>query len=109
MGAGYFALGSSAAMASLFAALVIAGSGSGWLMPGLAQWVVSAGPEQMRAAAIGALTSCVYAGQFASPWLSQSLGAAHSIGFSFTIAGSLLLLLSASVAIAKVRMVQMHP
>jgi MFS family permease len=103
MGSGYVALGLSDGMTAMLAALAVAGIGSGWLMPSLVQWVVSASPEHTRAASLGALTSCVYAGQFASPWLSQLIGAGHSIGFSFTSAGVALFLLAAAL-VARARL-----
>jgi MFS family permease len=91
MGAGFFVVGASTGMAPIFIGLAIVGIGSGWIMPQVSQWLVRSTTERSRSAAIGLLTSSVYAGQFLSPLLTKMLGG------RFTHAGGALLVLATAI------------
>lgn len=91
MGVGYVVVGSGASPAVTFAGLAISGVGSGWIMPELSRSLVAVTSPRTRSAAIGALTSSVYAGQFLSPALSALLGARRSLTLTFAMSGGALL------------------
>lgn len=91
MGVGYVVVGSGASPAVTFAGLAISGVGSGWIMPELSRSLVAVTSPRTRSAAIGALTSSVYAGQFLSPALSALLGARRSLTLTFVMSGGALL------------------
>lgn len=92
MGVGYLLIGAGGMPA--YAGLVIAGAGAGRIMPELSGSLVAATSARSRSAAIGALTSSVYAGQFLSPALSVLLGARGSLAASFLLSGATLLVLA---------------
>lgn len=94
MGVGYLFVGFGGMPAATFAGLAIAGAGSGWIMPELSRSLVAVTSARTRSAAIGALTSSVYAGQFLSPALSALLGARRSLSVSFLLSGAALLALA---------------
>lgn len=94
MGVGYLLVGIGGIPATTFAGLAIAGVGSGWIMPELSRSLVAVTSTRTRSAAIGALTSSVYAGQFSSPALSALLGARRSLSLTFLLSGGALLALA---------------
>jgi hypothetical protein len=57
-------------------------AGFGLLMPNLNVWLSSVTPEAMRGRAFGGLTTCLFLGQFASPFASQPI--ASWVGLSMT-------------------------
>lgn len=88
--------GAGAGTVTTFFGLTVAGVGSGWIMPHMSRWLVTSTPERSRSAALGALTSSVYAGQFLAPGVSALLGAG---GRSFLGAACVLAVLGAALAL----------
>ena len=102
MGAGYVVVGSAGGTpAILFAGLAVGGIGSGWIMPELSRALVAASSARTRSAAIGALTSSVYAGQFLSPALSALFGARRSLSLAFLASGGALVVLALALHVAR--------
>lgn len=99
IGAGYLLVGSVHEVAAIFAGLAIAGVGSGWIMPELSRSLVATTSERTRGASIGALTSCVYAGQFLSPTLPVLFGARRSLSSAFSLSGVALITLAVLLGI----------
>lgn len=99
MAAGYLAVGAASSMPVTLAGLALAGVGAGWIMPNLSSWLMSITTDRGRGAAVGALTSSVYAGQFASSLLAHLPGAGTSVAASFRLAGALLVLVAAACAV----------
>lgn len=99
MGVGYLLIGAGGL--ATYAGLAIAGAGAGRIMPELSGSLVAATSARTRSAAIGALTSSVYAGQFLSPVLSLLLGARWSLAACFLLAGATLLVLAVLLRVTK--------
>lgn len=85
MGVGYLIVGLGDGLVVRLIGLAVAGAGSGLIMPRVSQWLLSTTSAHSRSKSIGMLTSCVYAGQFLSPFLqlsSSTLSTAHRFGLA---------------------------
>ncbi len=94
MALGFFIISLTPLYAVVVAGLVVAGVGTGFLVPHLNVWLVSAVEPAVRGRAVGGLSASFFLGQFTSPLLIQPVIDAFGGAAAFT-AGALLLLLLA--------------
>ncbi|OQX79806.1 MAG: hypothetical protein B6D64_04200 [Bacteroidetes bacterium 4484_276] len=94
MGAGFLIISLSHTFAVTLAGLIIAGFGTGLLMPNTNLWLISFAPPGNRGRLVGILNLFVYSGQFLSPVLVYPLIKWQSIHFTFGVGGIVMLLLS---------------
>ncbi|MGW0394716.1 MFS transporter [Streptomyces sp. NPDC003042] len=92
IGIGYLILALAPNVAVLVVALLVMGTGLGFLMPNLNNWVLAEAPAQVRARYAGLLTTALFLGQFLAPIVTQpvvgSLGIQPTFG---VVAGAALL------------------
>lgn len=92
IGLGYLVLAVAPNVAVLVVALLIMGTGLGFLMPNLNNWVLAEAPAQVRARYAGLLTTALFLGQFLAPILTQPLVSSLGIQPTFAVvAGAALL------------------
>jgi MFS family permease len=108
LGAAYLAIGAAPSLTVTCMALPVAGVASGALLPQLLQAGIGTVPVAARAARVGALTSAIYAGQFAAPWLSRMLARAAADPDGFLAAG-MSLVAAAGVALVVQRIGPWRP
>ena len=94
MGMGFLIISFSHTFESILIGLVIAGFGTGLLMPNTNLWLVSFAPPAHRGRLVGLLNLFVYSGQFLSPVLVYPIIKWQSIHFSFGVTGIIMLLLT---------------
>ncbi len=94
MALGFFIISLTPVYGVVVAGLVVAGVGTGFLVPHLNVWLVSAVEPAVRGRAVGGLSASFFLGQFTSPLLIQPVIDAFGGAAAFT-AGALLLLLLA--------------
>ncbi len=92
MGSGFIIIASMDNYFSVLGGLVIAGFGTGLLMPNTNLWLISLAPADYRGRLVGMLNLFVYAGQFLSPVLIYPLIRQKSIDFAFAVCGIIMLL-----------------
>ncbi len=95
MGAGYFVVSLSDFYPVMMAGLIIAGFGTGLLMPNTNLWLISLAPLEQRGRMVGWLNFAVYSGQFLSPVFLFPLINLRSIGFSIGVCGVVMLMMAA--------------
>lgn len=98
MGFGYLGLSLANSYPVVIAAMIVSGLGFGLLMPNVNVWTVSLVPPSIRGKAVGGLTTFFLLGQFVSPLLFEPLVRTIGIGLSFGVAGSVLLVLAATLS-----------
>lgn len=92
IGLGYLVLAVAPNVAVLVVALLIMGTGLGFLMPNLNNWVLAEAPAPVRARYAGLLTTALFLGQFLAPILTQPLVSSLGIQPTFAVvAGAALL------------------
>ncbi|MFD3780788.1 MFS transporter [Streptomyces sp. NPDC058612] len=92
IGLGYLVLAVAPNVAVLVVALLIMGTGLGFLMPNLNNWVLAEAPAHVRARYAGLLTTALFLGQFLAPVLTQPLVSSLGIQPTFAVvAGAALL------------------
>ena len=74
--------------------LIIAGAGTGLLMPNANLWMLSIAPEMNRGRMVGNLTMAVFLGQFVSPLLVHPVMAAAGIRSVFLYPSILMLFIA---------------
>jgi MFS family permease len=94
IGLGYAILNYATSYVTLFPGLIIAGIGSGLIMPNSNLCLVSMAPPAVRGRVLGLLTTFFFMGQFLSPIIFQPLVDASSISESFLYLGILLAVLA---------------
>lgn len=94
MGAGYFAIMFVNGYWVTLAGLIVAGFGTGLLMPNTNLWLISLAPAERRGRMVGYLNMAVYTGQFLSPILLYPLIQYQSIRFSIGISGAVMLMMA---------------
>lgn len=94
MGAGYVMTSLFTGYAGMLAGLIVAGFGTGMLMPNTNLWLISLAPAERRGQMVGLLNLAVYGGQFLSPVVVSPVNAVWSIAFSFLICGILMLVMA---------------
>lgn len=92
MGGGYVGLALSNSYWQVLCALAVSEAGFGLLMPNLNVWLSSVAPEAVRGRAFGGLTTCLFLGQFASPFASQPIAGWVGLSMTFGVVGAALLL-----------------
>lgn len=83
-GLGYALVGGADNYLSLYCGLIIAGFGTGLLIPNANLWLLAIAPETWRGTLVGGLTTALFLGQFCSPIAIYPL--AQTIGMSSTFA-----------------------
>ncbi|HEX05616.1 MAG TPA: MFS transporter, partial [Bacteroidetes bacterium] len=81
-------------------ALFIGGMGMGLLMPNASVWLMDISPEEMRGRVMGGMTTAVFLGQFASPFITQPLAISWGFERTFTVLGSTLVAGAAAVLLS---------
>lgn len=94
MGAGYFVVSLSVSYPVMMAGLIIAGFGTGLLMPNTNLWLISLAPLEQRGRMVGWLNFAVYSGQFLSPVFLFPLINLRSISFSIGVCGVVMLMMA---------------
>jgi MFS family permease len=94
IGIGFLIISFSYTYVAILSGLVIAGFGTGLLMPNSNLWLISLAPPIQRGRMVGFLNLFVYSGQFLSPILVFPLIKWQSIHFSFGVGGLITLLLA---------------
>lgn len=97
MATGYTMVYFSESYLAVFFAMLIAGIGTGFLMPSGNLWIMQIAPEQIRGKLVGNTSRSIFLGMFLSPILIQPLIAQFNVSGAFMIAailqGVLILLL----------------
>lgn len=91
MGAGYVMTSIFSGYAGILAGLILAGFGTGMLMPNTNLWLISLAPAERRGRMVGLLNLAVYSGQFFSPVVVSPLNATWSLSVSFLVCGVMML------------------
>lgn len=94
MGAGYVMTALISGYAGILSGLIVAGFGTGMLMPNTNLWLISIAPSGRRGSMVGMLNLAVYGGQFLSPVVVAPLIAFRSIAFSFLVCGVFMLFMA---------------
>lgn len=94
MGAGYFVVSQAGSYFLVMVGLVIAGIGTGLLMPNTNLWLISLAPVERRGRMVGFLNFAVYSGQFLSPVFLFPMIEWKSIGFAIGVCGVMMLLIA---------------
>ncbi len=108
MGAGYVMVSLFSSYTGIFTGLIIAGFGTGTLMPNTNLWLISLAPAKRRGRLVGRLNFSVYLGQFLSPVLLFPLIRWQSIHFSFAVSGLIMILMAAAFLLLSARMKIRH-
>jgi len=95
MGMGFIMISFFHSYYTILSGLIVAGFGTGLLMPNTNLWLISIAPQHQRGRLVGILNLFVYSGQFLSPVLVYPLIRWQTIDFSFGISGSVMLLIAA--------------
>jgi MFS family permease len=97
----YFAMGSGYIMMSIqgnysiyIIGLILAGMGSGLMMPSGNLWVMSIAPDIIRGKLMGFASTATFLGMFMSPIILQPVVSATNLDLTFRIAGITLYILS---------------
>jgi MFS family permease len=94
MGAGYFIVSLAGSYLMVMVGLVIAGFGTGLLMPNTNLWLISLAPVERRGRMVGLLNFAVYSGQFLSPVFLFPMIQWKSISFAIGICGIFMLIMA---------------
>lgn len=97
IGLGLIWLGSGPA----YPGLAALGFGMGLLMPTLSRWLLSVTPPLARGRVMGALTTAIFAGQFASPLVLAPVIASAGLAAGFLAASVLTLSVSVLLAVTR--------
>ena len=102
LGLGYLAVSYADSYYTVYPGLLLAGAGSGLIMPNSNLCLVTMAPPNVRGRVLGLLTTFIFLGQFASPLLFQPIIDASSIqgGFQYL---SLALILFAGLSLVRNR------
>lgn len=95
-GAGYMAVGQAESYGAMVAGMLVAGLGTGLMMPNLNVWLLGRTPERLRGRVVGGMTCCFFLGQFASPLLTDPLVRATGTATAFGWAGAAIMAAGAS-------------
>jgi len=87
MGAGYVLVFFSNGYLGILAAMVIAGIGTGFLMPSANLWIMEIAPDQIRGTLVGRVSTAIFLGMFFSPVLLQPIINQVNVEVTFLIAG----------------------
>lgn len=93
VGTGYILVSLLGATVALYLGLILAGVGSGILIPNLYVWVANETPVAVRGRVLGGFTTALFIGQFLSPIISQPIIGFTNLGTTILIGGAVLVLL----------------
>jgi MFS family permease len=103
MSFGYLLIGSFPSLPVVIVGLVLAGFGFGLNAPNSIAWLLSRVRADARASALGGLTSAIFLGQIAAPFVYEPLVRAFGSGNAFLIVGVASLLVALSVKVMSPR------
>jgi MFS family permease len=93
-GIGYVLVGFSNSYYQFLICLSISGIGGGMMLPNAMVWLLSVTPGSKRGMMMGALSSCIFLGQFMSPLLVQPIIGIVELSVTFAIVGLVTFLIS---------------
>jgi MFS family permease len=94
MGTGYVMTAFLAGYAGALSGLIVAGFGTGMLMPNTNLWLISLAPAERRGRMVGLLNLAVYSGQFLSPIVISPVISLRSLDFAFLVCGIIMLVMA---------------
>ena len=92
MGTGYALVFFSNDYLGILAAMVIAGIGTGFLMPSANLWIMEIAPDQIRGMLVGRVSTAIFLGMFFSPVLLQPIINQVNVKGAFLFASTFLML-----------------
>ena len=97
-----FVISFSPAYLIVVGGLLIGGVGVGLFAPNNSGWLAAIAPPELRGKAVGGMTSALFLGQFASPFIAEPLVSQNGLSATFAVAGaaSLLIMLIFAVSAA---------
>ena len=101
MGVGYVLVSRADSYWIVVAGLGISEGGFGLLVPNLNVWLTTVVPAATRGRAFGGLTTCVFLGQFLSPFVSQPMAARRGLAATFAVVGGSLVVAAAGYLVAR--------
>ncbi len=104
MGAGFVLVALVGNYGGILTGLIIAGFGTGMLMPNTNLWLISLAPASHRGRLVGRLNFSVYAGQFLSPVFVFPFIRWHSLTFAFGASGLIMLLIAIFFVVLSAKM-----
>jgi hypothetical protein len=99
MSFGYFLIGGFRSLPAVMAGLVLSGLGFGLNAPNSPAWLLSRVPTGARGRALGGLTSAIFLGQIAAPFVYDPLVRVFGSGNTFLSVGVASLLIALSVKV----------
>jgi MFS family permease len=99
MSFGYFLIGGFRSLPAVMAGLVLSGFGFGLNAPNSPAWLLSRVPTGARGRALGGLTSAIFLGQIAAPFVYDPLVRVFGSGNTFLSVGVASLLIALSVKV----------
>jgi len=94
MGSGYLMVSFFTDITGILSGLIVAGFGTGMLMPNTNLWLISIALPKKRGSMVGFLNLAVYSGQFLSPVFVLPFNQYFSISFSFLLCGFFMVAMS---------------
>lgn len=99
LGAGLALVGAASGLGTVVVGILVAGVGTGLLLPTLSSWIAHGTPAALRGRALGVLSTAVYLGQFVSPLASQPVARATTVGTAFEATAALCALVALVIAV----------
>lgn len=99
MSIGYLVTGYTLIFSIVVIAMFVAGLGFGLMLPNMNLWVIQLTKVEVRGKNIGVLTTCVFLGQFLSPFMVEPLTSIMNLSTVFSLAGGSMILLSVAFII----------
>ena len=93
---GFAGIASATGPPWIFPALLLSGAGTGLMFVNGSVWVIESVGAEIRGRVVGGLTSCLFLGQFLSPFISQPIGSAYSLAHTYAGAAAYFTLISAA-------------
>ncbi len=103
MGAGYLMVYFSESYTSVFISMLVAGVGTGFLMPSGNLWIMEIAPEQIRGRLVGNTSRAIFLGMFFSPILIQPIIDQFTVESAFLF-GSIILVVLSSLLIITIKL-----
>jgi MFS family permease len=72
--------------------------GVGLVLPNMNIWLNAKTPPEQRGKVLGGLTTCIFLGQFCSPFIVQPIAQRFSLQYAYMIAAGVLFLLALTIA-----------
>ena len=100
---GFFILSMATSLVSMYLAMPFIGIGLGLNYPNMSTWLMSRVPSTMRGRASGGLSTSIFIGQFASPFVSLPISNAYGLGVAYFWMGLACLVIMVLPAIVMAR------